>query len=495
MIRHSSRERLQPQLPLPPDANTILQTDMGNARRFAVHHQSAIRFVQPWGWVAWDKRRWKQDDTGSAMRLARATVQDLLHEAHILNNRADQLLEEVEQAVAAQNLIAAELAQRELVAMQRQAKNMVDWALKSQSRSRLESLLALAKSEPELAAQVGDFDQSPWLLNVLNGTLDLRTGELQPHDPTHMLTKLLRANYHPAAQCPVWLAFLERVQPDRTVRTFLQRSIGYSLTGLVSEQVFWFLYGTGANGKSVFSSTIVTLLGDYAMKVRAETLMRKSGDSIPEEVAAMAGRRFALASELGEGQHLNESLIKDLTGGDRMRARFLHRNSFEYDPQAKIWMFGNHKPLVTGTDVGIWRRPRLVPFSVVIPEDERDPDLFAKLLQEMDGILTWAVQGCRDWQEYGLEAPPAVTAATQEFRTENDLVGRFLAECTQPGGTTTAHALYQVYRAWSESEGHKPMSNTALGRRLSERCLPRVRSMRGHHYQGISLTRTADDLF
>jgi putative DNA primase/helicase len=417
-------------------------------------------------------------------------VQDLLREAHILNNRADQLLEEVEQAVETQNPIAAELAQRELVMMQRQAKNMVDWALKSQSRSRLESLLALAKSEPELAAHVGDFDQSPWLLNVLNGTLDLRTGKLRPHDPADMLTKLVQANYNSEAQCPTWLTFLERVQPDPAVRTFLQRSIGYSLTGLVGEQVFWFLYGTGANGKSVFSNTIVTLLGDYAMKVRAETLMRKSGDSIPEEVAAMAGRRFALASELGEGQHLNESLIKDLTGGDRMRARFLHRNSFEYDPQAKIWMFGNHKPLVTGTDVGIWRRPRLVPFTVIIPENERDPELFGKLLSELDGILTWAVQACRDWQAYGLAAPDAVAAATQEFRTENDLVGRFLAECTEPGGTTTAHALYQVYRAWSESEGHKPMSSTALGRRLSERGVPRARTMHGFYYHGIALNRS-----
>ena len=172
----------------------------------------------------------------------------------------------------------------------------------------------------------------------------------------------------------------------------MQRSIGYSLTGLVSEQVFWFLYGTGANGKSVFSGVIAALLGDYGMKVRAETLMRKNGDSIPEEVAAMAGRRFALASELGEGQQLNESLIKDLTGGDRMRARYLHHNSFEYDPQAKIWMFGNHKPLVTGSDGGIWRRPRLVPFAVVIPESERDPELFARLLCELDGILAWAVR-------------------------------------------------------------------------------------------------------
>ena len=496
MIRNSSTLRIQPPLPLPEDPTFILLTDMGNARRFAVQHRNTIRYVQAWGWVAWDGRRWQQDDTGSAMRMARETVHQLFHEAQELNADVTALMAEAERAAQAGDGIAVELAQRAVTSGQRSAKQMMDWALKSQSRSRMESLLALAKSEPELAAATGDFDRSPWLLNTLNGTLDLQSGELRPHDPADMLTKLVQANYDPAAECPTWLAFLARVQPDPAIRTFLQRSIGYSLTGLVSEQVFWFLYGTGANGKSVFSGVIAALLGDYGMKVRAETLMRKNGDSIPEEVAAMAGRRFALASELGEGQQLNESLIKDLTGGDRMRARYLHRNSFEYDPQAKIWMFGNHKPLVTGSDGGIWRRPRLVPFAVVIPESERDPELFARLLCELDGILAWAVEGCRAWQEEGLTTPPAVQLATDEFRSESDVVGRFLAECTAAGsGMTGAHALYQVYRAWSENEGHKPMSNTALGRKLSERGLKKVRTTCGNHYQGLTLTQIAASFY
>ena len=179
-----------------------------------------------------------------------------------------------------------------------------------------------------------------------------------------------------------------------------------------------------------------------------------------------------------------------------MRARYLHRNSFEYDPQAKIWMFGNHKPLVTGCDGGIWRRPRLVPFAVVIPEDERDPELFARLLGELDGILAWAVEACRAWQAQGLTTPPAVQVATEEFRSESDVVGRFLAECTAAGsGTTGAHALYRVYRAWSENEGHKPMSNTALGSRLSERGLKKMRTTCGNHYQNLTLTQTAASFY
>ncbi len=482
--------------PHSPENEPCLLTDMGNARRFALQHQHAIRYVQAWGWVAWDGRRWQQDATGQAMRLARRTVHGLFREAQARSQSVAGLMERAEQAAVCENPAGVEAAQAAVAAAQRDARLHLDWALKSQSRPRLESLLALARSEPELAAGTEEFDRSPWLLNVLNGTLDLRTGELRPHDPAHMLTRLAPAHYRPNAPCPTWLAFLERVQPDPGVRAFLQRSIGYSLTGLVSEQVFWFLYGTGANGKSVFAGTICALLGDYGMKVRAETLMRKNGDSIPEEIAAMAGRRLALASELGEGQQLNESLIKDLTGGDRMRARYLHRNSFEYEPQAKIWMFGNHKPLVTGADLGIWRRPRLVPFAVSIPEDERDPDLFARLQGELDGVLAWAVEGCRQWQAEGLNTPPAIHQATADFRSESDLIGRFLAECTAPGEEMVgAHTLYLVYRAWSENEGHKPMSNTALGRRLSERGLCRLRTACGNHYSGLRLTQTVASLY
>ena len=255
--------------------------------------------------------------------------------------------------------------------------------------------------------------------------------------------------------------------------------------------MFWFLYGTGANGKSVFSGVVGALLGDYAMKVRAEALMQKRQDGIPEEVAAMAGKRFALASELGDGQQLNESLIKDLTGGDRMRARYLHRNSFEFDPQVKVWMYGNHKPLVNGTDTGIWRRPRLVPFTVTIPEKERDPALLDKLFAEIDGVLSWAVAGCLAWQRDGLGTPDEVSAATKLYRTENDIIGRFLEECTietkDEKFFAGAMQMYKAYQAWAENEGHKPMSNTAFGRKLSERGLDKKRESAGNVYPGRAL--------
>lgn len=466
----------------------VLLTDMGNARRFAMHHKDRVRYVAAWGWVVWDGRRWKQDDTGGAVRLARCTIHRLFVEAQDMNKTATALIAAAAEATKQGDEEAARAAQNAVEKAQKKAKALMDWAVKSQSRPRIDAMLALAQSEPELAATTADFDNAPWLLNAQNGTVDLRTGNMHSHSPNDMLTKLAGANYCPGAPCPAWLAFLERVQPEPAIREFLQRSIGYSLTGQVSEQVFWFLYGTGANGKSVFSGVVGALLGDYAMKVRAEALMLKKQETIPEEVAAMAGRRFALASELGDNQYLNESLIKDLTGGDRMRARYLHKNSFEFDPQVKVWMYGNHKPLVTGTDTGIWRRPRLVPFAVTIPEAERDPALLDKLFAELDGILAWAVAGCLVWQRDGLGTPDAVRAATREYRTESDVVGRFLEECTVVCTESVgALQLYKAYKAWAENEGHKLMSNTTFGRKLSERGLEKVHTMIGKQYKGLAL--------
>jgi putative DNA primase/helicase len=477
------------------DANApVLQTDMGNARRFATQHKDRVRYVAVWGWVVWDGRRWKQDDTGGAVRLARVTVNRLFDDAQEAAGAVVALMEVAKEAAGAGDEAATASAKKAVETAQKKAAALMAHAIRSQSRPRIDALLALAQSEPEVAARPEDFDNAPWLLNCLNGTLDLRSGKLKPHDPNDMLTKLAGANYCPGAPCPTWAAFLERVQPDAAIRDFLQRSLGYTLTGQVGEQVFWFLYGTGANGKSVFSGVVGALLGDYAMKVRAEALMLKKQDTIPEEVAAMAGRRFALASELGDGQQLNESLVKDLTGGDRMRARYLHKNSFEFDPQAKVWMYGNHKPLVTGTDTGIWRRPRLVPFAVTIPEAERDPALLDKLLNELDGVLAWAVAGCLAWLRDGLRTPDAVRMATEEYRTDSDIIGRFLAECTKSSTDSIgALALYKVYKAWAENEGHKPMSNTAFGRKLSERGLENTRNILGKQYARLELTQSAAD--
>ncbi|HLA99655.1 MAG TPA: phage/plasmid primase, P4 family [Anaerolineales bacterium] len=420
----------------PPGLN-----DVGNGQRLAQLFGGRLCYVTEWGWLAWDGKRWQADLDGAVMRFAKATARSIFSEA------ARATTDE-------------------------QAKALGKWAGGSHNRNRIESMIAMARSEPTIAARPGEFDGDPMLLNVQNGILDLQTGELNPHDPGAKLTKLAGALYDPGAQAPTWLAFLDRVfNGNRELIAFVQRAVGYSLTGDVGEQCLFFLYGTGANGKSTFTGAVQDMMGDYAMKTRAETLMLKKQDSIPEEVAQLAGVRFMLAAELGEGQRLNESLIKDLTGGDRLRARLLYSKSFEFLPVSKPWLYGNHKPTIRGTDEGIWRRPRLIPFRVTIPESDRDPKMPEKLRAELPGILAWAVRGCLEWQRVGLQTPAIVKAATHEFRVEQDILAGFLNECCifKDEAIVTAGELYKTYKRWAEENGLNPMSNVNLSRQMGER--------------------------
>lgn len=484
------------------DEGPIPLTDMGNARRFALQHAGKVLYTQALGWLCWDGKRWAKDETGAVYRLARQTVKSLYRDAEAQIEKAKQLVKAIEDAVERENREAEAKAIEERAKALGIAEAMLGWAKKSQGKARIDAMVSLAQSEPEIVALVSDFDKDPWLLNVQNGVLDLRTGKLKPHDPGFKITKLAGASYFPDAKCPTWLNFLAKIfRGDQSLIAFLQRAAGYSLTGSTREQALFFLFGTGANGKSTFTGALQDMLGEYAMKSRAETLMVKRSDSIPEEIAQLAGVRFMLASELGEGQRLNESLVKDLTGGDKLRARLLHHNSFEFYPEAKPWLYGNHKPVIRGTDNGIWRRVNLIPFDVSIPEKEQDKNLPEKLRSELDGILAWAVQGCLKWQETGLQAPEKVQAATAEFRVEQDLLAAFLDECCiiNSLATATAGVLYTAYKSWAEESGLSPMSKIAFSRQLEERGFttkgPDGKSRRDgagrNYYTGIGLVDTA----
>jgi len=486
----------------PPGKDKIHLTDMGNARRFALQHAGKVLYTQAWGWLVWDGKRWSKDETGAVYRLARQTVKSLYRDAEDQIEKDKRLVKAIEEAVEREDREAEAKAIEERAKAREIAEAMLGWAKKSQGKARIDAMVSLAQSEPEMVARTSDFDNDPWLLNVQNGVLDLRTGELKPHDPGFKITKLAGASYFPDAKCPTWLNFLEKIfRGDQSLIAFLQRAAGYSLTGSTREQALFFLFGTGANGKSTFNGALQDMLGDYAMKSRAETLMVKRFDSIPEEIAQLVGVRFMLASELVEGQRLNESLVKDLTGGDKLRARLLHRNSFEFYPEAKCWLYGNHKPVIRGTDNGIWRRVNLIPFEVTIPEGERDPKLPEKLRQELDGILTWCVQGCLKWQETGLQPPEKVQAATAEFRVEQDILAAFLDECCiiNSLATVTAGALYEAYDKWSKSSGLVPKSKIAFSRQMEERGFttkgpdgkPRRDGAGRAYYTGIGLVDTA----
>jgi putative DNA primase/helicase len=471
------------------------QTDAGNAQRFAAQHAGALRYTQAHGWLHWDGKRWKPDETGEVFRLARRTVAAMMRDAQSANEAGTRAMEAIAKRMEAGE--DAEDPTPAIKAAQKRANELQKWAVKSQSKERLKAMVELAQSEPGIASHAADFDRDPWLLNVQNGILDLRTGELSPHDPAAMMTQLAGATYDPDAPCPRWTAFLAQVQPDPDVRMFLQRSIGYALTGSTPEQVFWDFYGTGANGKSVMSGIVLAMLGDYGMRARAQTFMvskqAQSGANASEDVAQLAGKRLVLASELEDSQKLAESLIKDLTGGDRLRARFLHKNSFEFQPMCKIWLVGNHKPIVVGTDLGIWRRVRLVPFDVTISQEDQDAALTDKLLSEIDGLLAWAVRGCLDWQRDGLATPQAVTLATNGYQKDSDFVGQWLAERTTFANATpvpintSAERLFKDYKQWCESSGLNPMTKPVLGRRLVERGLKSNPTNKGMVYLNIAL--------
>jgi len=430
-------------------------TDAGNAERFAREHGADLGYVWAWGrWAAWDRTRWAVEQTGEEIRRAKATVRRIYAEAANIGEP------NVRKATAG-------------------------WARKSEAVQRIHALVTLARAE--LPADADDFDREPMLLNAMNGTIDLGDGTLRQHDRADRITKRCETHYDPTAKAPTWERFLGRILPDPDVRAFVQRAVGYSLTGDTSEQVLFIAHGTGANGKSTFLETLRLVLGDYAKKTPGETLLAKREGGVPNDVAALRGARFVAAVETADGRRLAETTVKELTGGDTVSARFMRAEWFEFRPVLKLWLGTNHRPQVRGTDEAIWRRLRLVPFNVTIPPDERDRTLPARLARELPGVLAWAVAGCLEWRKHGLAAPAAVTAATAAYRTEQDVLGQFLAERTErlDGSWTSTAALYAAFGAWCDASGEKAPSKRALVLALSERGLcDERRSVAGRKARG-----------
>lgn len=353
-------------------------------------------------------------------------------------------------------------------------KALVKHALRSESHKAIGAMVALARSEPGIPVTVDELDRNPWLLNVLNGTLDLRSGELRPHRRQDLLTRLAPVAYEQSATCPTWLAFLDRIMGgNQDLIQFLQRAIGYTLTGSARERVLFMLHGGGANGKSTLLETVTALMGDYAKSTRAETLLVKTYDGgIPNDLAALKGARFVSTSETEDGKRMAEALVKALTGGDTLSARFLRGEFFTFKATFKLWLATNHRPVIRGTDSAMWDRIKLVPFNVRIPDEEQDKELPAKLQAEQSGILTWAVRGCLDWQQlHSLGIPTEVRAATASYRQDMDTVAAFIDDCctVRAENTVKASKLYDAYKEWCATNGEKPMSAKALGQRLLER--------------------------
>lgn len=444
------------------------RTEVANAKRLVVMHGADMRFCESFGsWFNFDGAQWKADDRHQAERLAKIVYQSLWAE---ICERAKQ-----------KDIDPEEVA------------GWIHFAKQTGSARGIEAMLRLARSEPGIPVVPDDLDRDPWVLNCPNGTVDLRTAELRPHRREDMLTKLCPTAYDPAATCPIWLATLDTIMAGNSdLIGFLQRAVGSSLAGVIRDHTLFVAYGTGQNGKSTFLNAIQDTIGtDYSMKAPLGMLMARKNEAHPTERADLFGRRFVSCIEVEDGQRLAESLVKELTGGDRIRARFMRQDFFEFTPTHHVWLAVNHKPTVRGTDTGIWRRIKLIPFSVSIPEEEQDKTLPEKLQAERTGILAWAVQGCLAWQQHGLGEPDEVRQATSDYRGEQDVLATFLEERCEVSSYSKVRAseLYAAYADWTEKAGEYVLPQRRFGQALTERGFEREKN-NGIWYRGLGLTVT-----
>ena len=413
-------------------------TDLGNAARLVAHHGGDLRYCYPWSkWLIWDTRRLVADDTGAVNRRAKQTVKAIYQEA-----------------AAAPD--------------EEQRKALAKHAMRSEAENRIQAMISLAKSEVPIMP--ADLDANPWLLNCANGTVDLRTGEMREHSREDRLTKLVPVAYDPKASAPTWASTLERVLPSEAVRAFFKRLCGYAISGDVSEHVLPVLYGTGANGKSTIVNALLEAVGEYGMQAAPDLLIAKRGGH-PTEVADLFGMRLVASVETEDGRRFAESLVKQLTGGDKVRARRMRQDFWEFEPTHTVFLATNHKPEVRGTDTAIWRRIRLIPFTETIPPEQQDKKLPSKLRAELPGILAWCVEGCLEWQREGLQAPDEVRKATGEYRSEMDVIGAFLRDECEIGRDYKASFMdvYNRYEEWCEEGGEKPETRRKFNARLKER--------------------------
>lgn len=429
---------------------TVWGTDDALALSFTRRYHSDWRYVAAWGkWLMWDGQRWRTEDTLAASDLIR----------HVCRHAA----------LRTENpRVAAKLAAASTVA----------------------SVERLARADRRHAGTTDEWDADIWLLNTPGGIVDLRTGRIRPHDRRDRTTKITTAT--PKGDCPTWRQFLDEVTGgDKELQAYLQRMVGYALTGSTREHALFFLYGTGANGKSVFVNTLATILGDYATNAAMDTFMETRTDRHPTDMAGLRGARFVAAIETEQGRRWAESKVKSLTGGDKISARFMRQDFFEFFPQFKLFVAGNHKPAIRNIDEAMRRRLHLIPFTITVPPERRDKHLQQKLLAERDGILAWALEGCLEWQRIGrLDPPQQVVDATEEYFEAEDALGRWLDErCVR---VTTANSLtaelFNDWKLWADAAGEFVGSQRRFSDLLITRGLEKWRNSSGiRGFRGIGL--------
>lgn len=447
------------------DLPTVGQcTHLANSYRIRHYYHGTIWYALGVGWIMWTGKFWRPDQTNDC-------------------SIATGFVDGLSRKIAAESSALAKFASEELDSERRtliikQAESLMKWAIQTEHEKVISAGLKLSKHA--LLIEYAALNTNPMLFNCQNGTINLLTGELRPHDSADLITFISPVNYDPVATCPVFERFLSEVfAGDAEMVAFIKRAMGWSLTGVVKERALFFLHGnTGKNGKTTLIETIMKLTGisgessyGYGRKVGADTFMRaKNSEDNQRKAATLAGPRFICTSEVDEDHRLNEQLVKDITGGDTLEGRRLYQEAFTFRPAFKPWMYGNHKPNIRGTDDAIWSRVKLIPFDVSFNGRE-DLDLPAKLEAELPGILNWAIRGCLDWQRGGLRPPAKVQAATQAYRDEMDVFGPFIAECcvVHPSAAVRASELYSAYKAWCSENGTHELSQTKFGKYLTSK--------------------------
>lgn len=502
---------------IPPEAEgaQFPLNDFGNGQRLALYYGKNALFVPRLGWFRWDGKRWAADEDEIRVRRDAQAIADrvLAEIPHIALDdwerealekwflvRADYMalskkkkddMTEGEAALLIEMEAVRALGQPVSDRLAGERKLRRNWAKSTGNTGRISAMMLEAKTL--LSTTVDELNCDPWMICCENGTLRFSIGEdphaaawggpvrapqveILPHDRADRITKLALANYDPAAPCPNWIAFLDRVQPDPEDRAFLQRWFGYGLTGVTSEQKLAFFFGGGRNGKSTCVDVIARIMGDYSTTLPIETLTgsetRKGSEATPDLVR-LPGARIVRASEPEMGQKLKEALIKALTGGEPIPIRRLHQEAVEITPEFKLTISGNHKPEVRGADDGIWRRIMLVPFTQQIPAEDVDPVLPAKLWAERDGIFAWMVEGCMEWMRAGLRPPASVVDATTDYRADSDKMRTWLTtECEitgNPGDFERGRDLADAFNAWLLECGESTWGSRTCANRLKER--------------------------
>lgn len=429
------------------------------AYRLAAAYSDRLMYVRGLGWHVWDGHRWAVDERDQArvavLEVLRLALGDSLHDPEL---RAD--------------------------------------VRKCESANGIEGVLSIASALPALRAGTGDLDADPYLLNCANGTMDLRTRQLRPHDPADRITRVCAGAYVPHAGAESWTQFLSTILPDAEERDYLQRVIGQSVFGAVREHLFPVLTGTGANGKGTAYGAIAHAMGDYARIIDPSLLMAHERGNGGPEMMQLFGARLVIGSETEDGKQLDAALMKRLTGGDQITARHLYQAPVTWEPSHQLVYVTNHLPKVKGNDPAVWRRVRVIPFDVVVPEDQRDPELPERLTLAADAVLTWAVDGWFAYEDQGdMGAPDAVQRATDGYQTDSDPVKRFTRDhcITGPGCSAPARELFVAWSRWAESDGAERLSEKAFGAELDRLGFEGRRTRMGKVRAGIGLPAEPSD--